>query len=389
MRQAPAASASLAAARDLLATRLRERSPELEAAVATRAYAIADPHRVADPSYRQRLDAALAVTVEHAISGLEHVARRAQELPGQISAQARLDARLGVPLDTVLRRHFGAEALFGDLLGEEAARAQLPAAALRQVQQEASTRFDRLLAAVGEEYASEVGSRPLGNAERRRETVKRLLAGELVGAEVDIAYDFEGSHLAVMAEGPAAETTLKALAGRCDRRLLVVAHEEEPTCAAWLGGSRPLSSEAAMRELAGIGCQDHVVSIGEPAVGLTGWRFSHLQAKAALPFAREAAGAVRFAEVALEAALRRDELITTSLRRLYLEPLEGFRDGGLAAHQTLRTWFRTERNITATAAALGQDRRTVRNRLRSVEAVIGRPMSEVALDLELALRLDR
>jgi len=87
-------------------------------------------------------------------------------------------------------------------------------------------------------------------------------------------------------------------------------------------------------------------------------------------------------------ALRRDELISTSLRRLYLDPLEAGRDGGETTRETLRAWFRCERNISSTAAALGVDRRTVRNRLRVVEAQVGRPLAEVALDLELALRLD-
>ena len=147
------------------------------------------------------------------------------------------------------------------------------------------------------------------------------------------------------------------------------------------------SAEAAAR----LGEFDHagvVVALGEPAGGLTGWRFSHLQAKAALPIAAREGGVVRFADVTLVAALRRDELISTSLRRLYLDPLEAGRDGGETTRETLRAWFRCERNISSTAAALGVDRRTVRNRLRVVEAQVGRPLAEVALDLELALRLD-
>jgi DNA-binding PucR family transcriptional regulator len=191
-----------------------------------------------------------------------------------------------------------------------------------------------------------------------------------------------------MAEGEGADAALRELARRCDRRLLAVQREEEPIWAAWLGGARPVPAAVAARHLGEIDHAGVVLALGEPASGLTGWRFSHLQAKAALPIAAREGGVVRFAEVTLVAALRRDELIATSLRRLYLDPLEAGRDGGTATRETLRAWFRCERNISSTAAALGVDRRTVRNRLRTVEDQVGRPLAEVALDLELALRLD-
>jgi hypothetical protein len=380
---------------------MRERAPDLTAAVVTRAFAIADPGVVADPTYPQRLRAALAAGTEFALAGLEAGERSAPRPPEAILAQARLDARLKVPLDTVLRRHFAADALFGDLLAEEVERCMssphqgvvnsgsaVPAALVRRIRREGSARFDRLLDAVGDEYARAAQIRPLGSAERRRECVKRLLAGELVVADVGLNYDLDGLHLGVMAEGEGADAALRELARRCDRRLLAVQREEEPIWAGWLGGVRPVSSAEAAGRLSEFDHAGVVVALGEPAGGLTGWRFSHLQAKAALPIAAREGGVVRFADVTLVAALRRDELISTSLRRLYLDPLEAGRDGGEATRETLRAWFRCERNISSTAAALGVDRRTVRNRLRVVEAQVGRPLAEVALDLELALRLD-
>lgn len=374
--------------RSELAARMGARATDLEAGVLARAHAIADPGQVPDPTYGQRLDAALRAAIGYALTGLEVGERRAPPLPEAILAQARLDARLKVPLDTVLRRHFAVDALFGDLLAEESERAGVPADLARRLRREGTTRFDRLLDAVGDEYAREAQIRPLGSAGRRRECVKRLLAGELVVADVDLNYDLDQGHLGVMAEGEGADAALRELARRCDRRLLAVQREEEPIWAGWLGGARPLASAEVARRLGEIDHAGVVISLGEPASGLTGWRFSHLQAKAALPIAVREGGVVRFADVTLVAALRRDELIATSLRRLYLDPLEADRDGGITTRETLRTWFRCERNISSTAAALGVDRRTVRNRLSAVEAQVGRPLGEMALDLELALRLD-
>jgi DNA-binding PucR family transcriptional regulator len=90
----------------------------------------------------------------------------------------------------------------------------------------------------------------------------------------------------------------------------------------------------------------------------------------------------------LLAAVGRDELLAGSLRQLYLAPLEQTRDGGRVARRTLRAYFRAERNVSSTAAALGVDRRTVTNRLRAIEELLGRPLGSAATDLEIALRLE-
>jgi len=96
----------------------------------------------------------------------------------------------------------------------------------------------------------------------------------------------------------------------------------------------------------------------------------------------------RYADVAIEAATLRDDLLAKSLRQLYLEPLEQMRDGGKDARETLRAYFAAERNVSSTAAALGVDRRTVRNRIRAIEELLGRPLNVIAADLEIALRSD-
>ena len=75
-------------------------------------------------------------------------------------AQARLDARDGVPLDTVLRRYFAGNAVFGDFLVEEAERAEVPSSALRRLLAAQATLVDRLLAAVSAEHAREARAAP-------------------------------------------------------------------------------------------------------------------------------------------------------------------------------------------------------------------------------------
>ena len=381
-------SRSGADARAVVAARLRERLPEIQGAVATRVYAIADPHEVADPAYVEGLKAALAAAVEYRLAVLEVGERRAPAVPEVLLAQARLDARDGVPLDTVLRRYFAGNSHFGDFLVEEAERAEVPSATLRSLLREQATLGDRLLAAVSAEHAREAGTRPSSSAERRREVVKRLLAGELVDHS-EVEYDLEGHHLALMAKGPGAEDLMRTLAARLDRRLLIVQREEEAKWACWLGGRRELAADEALGALREIDPQGAFVTLGEPAEGLPGWRFSHLQAKAALAIAeRKGEPIVSYADVAVVASILRDDLVADSLRRIYLEPLAQSRDNGKVARETLRAYFEAERNISSTAAALGVDRRTVRNRLRSIEELLGRSLRGSLADLEIALRLD-
>jgi PucR C-terminal helix-turn-helix domain/GGDEF-like domain len=387
-RRASASARSLDEACSALASRLRERQPEIQAAIATRVYAISDPHDVADPAYLQGLDAALAAAIEHRLAVLEVGERRAPAVPPVLLAQARLDARDGVSLDTVLRRYFAGNSLFGDFLVEEAERAEVPSSALRRLLAAQATLGDRLLAAVSTEHAREAKNWPSSTAERRRECVKSLLAGELVDHS-ELGYDLGAHHLALMAKGEGALEAMRVLAGRLDRRLLAVRREEEDTWACWLGGGSPLEAEQALRALREISPERVFVTVGEPDQGLSGWRFSHRQAKAALPIAeRRGQPILRYADVTLLASILRDDLGVTSLRRLYLEPLEGARDGGKVARETLRAYFVAERNISSTAAALGVDRRTVTNRIHAIEDLYGRPLKDIATELETALGLD-
>jgi len=372
----------------VVAARLRERLPEVRAAIATRVYAISDPSDVADPAYLQGLNAALAAAIDYRLAVLEAGERHAPAVPLVLLAQARLEARDGVSLDTVLRRYFAGNAVFGDFLAEEAEGAEVPNPPLRRLLGEQATLGDRLIATVSAEYAREAKNRPSSPAERRRECVKSLLAGELVD-HAELGYDLDGHHLALMAKGEGVEQLMRGLATTLDRRLLAVRREEEPKWACWLGGRRQLTAQKALRALSGVAPDGVFVTVGEPGEGLSGWRFSHLQAKAALPVAeRRGQPVLRYADVALLASIRRDDLIASSLRQLYLAPLEQTRDGGKVARETLRAYFTAERNISSTAAALGVDRRTVRNRIHAIEGLLGRSLKTSAADLEIALRLD-
>ena len=383
-------SASFEQARAELTIRLRERQAEIEQAVLTRTYAVSGTSgpvdlETLDPTYLQGLRAAVSAAVDYALAVFEHGEERAPSLPFALLTQTRLAARNGVGLDTVLRRYSAGYVLLSDFLVEEAERSGLRGPALQRLLRSQGA-LDRLLAVLSEEYAREERARPATTQQRRTERIERLLAGEAIDAS-GLEYDFEGHHLALLACGPGVATALRELASALDCRLLTACRGED-TLWAWLGARRALDPEELRRHLSASWPAEVTLAIGEAGQGLTGWRLSHRQAKAALQVAqRSQEPFVRYADVALLAAVLQDDLLATSLRQLYLEPLEAERDGGETLRETLRAYFAAGCNVSSAAAVLGVKRHTVTSRLRVIEERLGRPLDTWAAELDAALRL--
>jgi DNA-binding PucR family transcriptional regulator len=92
-----------------------------------------------------------------------------------------------------------------------------------------------------------------------------------------------------------------------------------------------------------------------------------------------------YADVALAHSLSQDDLLSSSLHYLYMSPLEDLGDGGAALRETLKAYFSVDRNAVSAASALGISRHTVTKRLRQVEALLNRPLTSCATELEIAL----
>jgi PucR C-terminal helix-turn-helix domain/GGDEF-like domain len=372
----------------VIAQRLRERRAEIEQAILTRTYSVSEPPATGGPEYAEGLRAAVAAGVELGLAGIGQDEGRATPIPDALLAQARLAARSGVSLDTVLRRYFAGHTLIEDFIVEEAEREEpLDPAELKRLLRSQAAIVDGLLAAVSNAYNEEAERRPPSSERRRAERIERLLGGEPLDT-TDLGYDLGGWHVGVVASGPDASQALAGLAGPLDARLLAV-RREEGILWAWLGARRRLDpgdvESLAARELpAGF-----MLAIGEAGEGISGWRFSHRQARAALSVAlRGEERVVRYAGAALLAAALQDELLRAALRDLYLAPLEAERDGGAALRQTLRAYFAAERNVSSAATALGVHWQTIKNRLKTIEERVGRPLGACGTELELALALE-
>jgi hypothetical protein len=248
--------------------------------------------------------------------------------------------------------------------------------------------LDHILAAVSEEYLREQRQEGVRTSERQRiDLFRRLLDGELVDTS-SLGYDFGGMHVGVVGKGRIATESLHTLAGSLERRLLFVRPDED-TVWAWFGGRYEIDSDDLDAILASTSTPAAVLGFGEGGHGLAGWRLTHRQAAAASAIAHPHHGpVVRYADVALLATVAQDDILVTSLRQLYLEPLERDNSEGEQAKETLLAYFDADRNITSAAAALGASRNTVASRLRVIEKRIGRRLHACAAELEAALRLD-
>lgn len=382
-------SATIGQTRAGLADRLRARREEIERAILTRVYGAADSAEVDDPIYMEGLRAAVPAALDYGLTGLEAGEERAPPVPLVLLAQARQAARSGVSLEAVMRRYFIGYALLGDFVIEESERigSQDGASPQRLLRVQAGL-FDRLLDAVAEEYGREVHGRLGSSDERRTVLVRRLLDEELLEAP-QIAYDFNSFHLGAVAAGEGASTAIRDLAVLLDYRVLLV-NPGDGSVWAWLGGRRPIDPIKLQSHFSRHGPESLTLAIGEPADGLGGWRRTHRQARAALPIAlRTREAFVRYADVAVLASILRNDLLVTSLREMYISPLEDGQDEGELARQTLCAYFAAERNVSSAAAALGVTRQAVAKRLQAVEERIGRPLRDCSVDLEMALHLDR
>lgn len=366
--------------------RLKARRAEIVEAVTARVSALADTPEL-NPEYAHGLREAIAAAIDYGLAVVELDEERVPPPPPALIEQARRAAGARVGLDTVLRRYFAGQAVIADFIVEESARERvLTAASLQRLFRAQAAVLDRVTVEVSAEYAAETERLRRSPREREARCVERLLAGERPDTST-IRYDFEGHHLALIAKGSGATEAIARIAQLLDRRLLSVEREGEGVWS-WLGGTTPLEFEQLAAGAAELLPDDAFFALGEPAHGLAGWRISHQQARAALPIALYGPEPfVRYADVALLASIHKDDVLATSLREMYLKPLESERGRGEALRVTLRAYFATGRNASSAAALLGISRSTLSSRLNTIRERLGRPLEVCASELETALQL--
>ena len=367
-----------------LRERLEDRLPEIEQAILTRAHALADPAGAEDPAYVEGLRAAVSAGLRYGFSGIDGGGGRSEPVPPELVSQARLAARNGVSLDTVLRRYFAGYTLFSDFIMQEARRVPLDGEESHRLLRAQGELFDRLIVVVSEEHTREADSKARTGHQRKAECVERLLAGALADT-AGLNYDFDGWHLGAVAKGLNTDRSIDELARALDRHLLKVPRDDGIAWI-WLGGRNKLPPAELRDQASSLWPEGASLAIGESARNLAGWRLTHRQAIAALSFATgNPQKPTYYPDIALLASMMQDDLLIASLHERYLVPLAATRS---SVRHTLRAYFEANRNVSSTAAALGVSRNTVASRLQTVEASIGCALTSCASDVEAALRLE-
>jgi hypothetical protein len=373
--------------------RLRARRPEIEDAIFDRIRDTGFAHvGDDDPEYVQGLRGAVTAAVELGLVGLEQSAQSLEKGPSATVEQARRAARMGVGLDTVLRRYIAGQALLAEFIMEEALRSGFSgdkASLHRDLRRTQTPLLELLTAAVIEAYTGEVDWVGRSPEQRRVELVRDLLAGKPLDATVpaELGYDFDAWHLGLIATGPRSTEFVRGINAVLGRECLSVA-DAEPTVWAWFG-RRVKPAAGTIERIAKERPPGVRVAIGEPRWGTEGWRLTHKEAQAALLVARcRPPGFVRCSDVVLEAAVLQHDAMTSSLIETFLSPLDGLGYRGQTARDTLRAYFEAKRNVSSTAQRLGVVRNTVESRLREIEERLGRPLHSCSAQLEVALRVE-
>ncbi len=376
-----------------VAKRLRARGPEIEQAIFTRVCEAAFGEvGVDDAEYVAGLSTTISAVVEFAIASLELGEDTVGAIPSVAVAQARRAARVGVSLDTVLRRYIAGHALMADFIveGVECSSFAGDKSALHHELRTTQTPLlERLTASIIEEYNQElerVGRLP---EQRRAECVSKLLAGKPLYADgpLELDYDLDAWHIGVVAIGARALEFVRTVAAATGCEHLSVSPGGS-TVWVWFGRRRQPTA-VDIKQLSSGRPEGVSVAMGEPRQGIEGWRLTHREAQAALLVARrKPPGLTRCSDVLLEAAMLHHDALATSLVETFLSPLDGLGYRGQTARDTLRAYFETRRNVSSTATRLGVVRNTVENRLREIEERLGRPLHRCSAQLEVALRLE-
>jgi DNA-binding PucR family transcriptional regulator len=374
--------------RSQLAERLRARAREIQQAILDRLDGLDGDTAVREPDYLHGLNEAVRKGVEYGIEVVAVGAERAEPAPLALPTQVRMAARHRISLAHVIRRFTVANGSFQQFVLEEAAA--MPGLAPAQLADALTAQdcvLQQLIAIASEEHQRET-SPPAPTLEARlAERVRRLLAGEQIDTSL-LEYDLSGHHLGLVARTPAAHPLLRQLSAEVDGRLLAVAPNEAETWG-WIGARRPIDVDSVLRWVKDAWPDSTPLGIGEVVAGLSGWRRTHRQARAAAGLDRAGSrGALRYRDVAMIAAAAKDPLLTASLREMYLEPLAEKNGRDVPLRETLRAYFAADGNASSACSALGVSRQTVANRLLAVEERLDHPLAQCADALQVALSLE-
>ncbi|AXB42340.1 PucR family transcriptional regulator [Amycolatopsis albispora] len=367
------------------------------------------PHLVHDDEGMvSLLSASVYQNIDTALRIFQHGIDPARvEAPAAAIEYARRLAQRGTSVIDLIRAYYLGQMAVLDLAIEEGTRQIDDAAVLGALTREALSGalvfIDRVTQQVVAAYEEERDTWLLNRSAVRAARVRSLLegeAGDLAASEAALGYRVRGNHVGLVAwyaetaRPPHALAGLEALAHRFvppgGPRPLFVPHDE--LCAwVWLpvgelAGPSDAQIEAALAEDSQVR-----VAVGEPGRGVEGFRRTHRQAARVHALAVAAGDgcdrAMTFRDVGAMALMATDLTAT----RMWIEDTLGDLATDDEQHErlreTLRVFLTVGSSYTAAADRLLMHKNSVQYRVRRAQELLGRPVADNRLDVELALNL--
>jgi len=357
-----------------------------------------------DAEARSLTLASCASNLEAALWMLRHeIPGTRAEPPVAALEHARHMAAHGVSINATLRFYRLGHAWFWNLwvdaLGTQIADGVRLAAVLQETSAVSFAYLDEISTAVSVELLAERDRRVRRLTAQREDLIVRILAGETVDAaraERTLGFAFSARHLAFICwtEGDPAdlERTAAAFAALlASGRPLLVAHG-----GAEIAGWQQLDTDASGAVARAVAAAAELppgarIAVGTAGLGVEGFRAGHEDARQAQRCARiagpRAAAITSFEDIRFVDLLSRD---LPAARAFVAAELGGLATGderSEALRGFLRVLLEKEGDATATAAALGVHRNTVRQRLARAEDLRGRPVTQNGAELRAALAL--
>jgi sugar diacid utilization regulator len=239
---------------------------------------------------------------------------------------------------------------------------------------------------------------------QRAAAVRRVLAGEAPEQAQEIEHALQRASVAgILWESPPAapgqapgppmsrlELTAGAIADEVGAERTLIVPGGAMCIWAWFAIDHQLELEALVRCAREHLCEGQGLALGIPGSGLEGFRGGHRQALRARRFAelsQAVRGIVRFDEVETLCVMSEDPALLADFVERKLGALAADGRNTRRLRETVLVWLREGGNASRAAEHLRTHKNTVRNRVRRAQELIGRPLDEDRLGLELALTM--
>jgi hypothetical protein len=259
---------------------------------------------------------------------------------------------------------------------------------------------DHVATEVAESYAREHEALNRSRAQVRRTLVRDVLAGKagtLTASDMAIlAYPLEAHHVAVllptMPEGAAIQLAdgLRAATRGYQHLVYPLSLSSSVIWLSRLDPWRPESLEAIRRVLTEVGVD---ASVSNAATGVAGFcdtltRAQETERVRAAWGSMNAPPVITYADAGLEILLLQNDELAHRFVDTELGPLAGDTMEAARLRETLEASFRFGSHVAA-AEHLQLHEHTVRNRLHKAEQLLGHPLQERRIELQVAVRLIR